>query len=228
MHNKKYMIRFSRLIYHLKSLGKLKLVPLIIIYILTPFMCYLNCRADLNVDKEAALRSFQIQFITMEQSFLFFFSVWWIIFILRDYIEADGNELLYVNKSRNKMIDLLYPYIFYLANVFILCTIVSLINGDLRYEFIRIVSISIFYVGMTYMVVYLTRSITITLMVNLVYTLVNISKEGADIIFPYYYDVNNKPLTYGAYMSVCLPLLIVGIFMLIVGTILNKKMLKFV
>ena len=48
------------------------------------------------------------------QTIMPFFSIWWIILISREYIENDGNELLFTFKPKTLWREYLIVFIFYL------------------------------------------------------------------------------------------------------------------
>ncbi len=218
MYNTKYIIRYQRLIYHLKSIGKLAFVPIIVVDIIIPIVNFYTYM-------QGGIQELRFNIILLAQNFIPFFSVWWIIFVLREYVESDGKELLYVNKSRSKFTDILYLYILYCINMFFIFIIYNLIIPKMIYECIRIFSISMFYFGITYSFIYLTNSTTLSLMLNLIYTIQNIVNIKTPK-YPFYYDVNCNNLELDMYFKHYFPLLITGVVFLIIGFKLNKKLLR--
>jgi hypothetical protein len=96
----------------------------------------------------------------------------------------------------------------------------------MKYEFIRILSVCIFYFGLVYFLTFLTKSTTITLMAIILYTLSNIVFTANKLVFPLYYTL--EKITLSLYLNVYLPLALVGIALSIIGVVLNKRSLKFI
>ncbi len=213
-------LSFNRLIYHLKSIGLLFFIPLVIIDILIPILNIME------YSKYGIGEELYIHILQYSQWFFPFFSVWWVLFVLREYIESDGNELLYVHADRCKLKDILCLFILYIINITILYFIYDALFPDMKYEFLKILSVCIFYLGITYFFTYLTKSITITLLILILFTLANITYGSNIMIFPLYYTLDK--ITVSLYINSYLPLMLTGLILLFVGVVLNKRWLKFV
>lgn len=221
MRVKKHMKLYTiRVYYHLKSIGLLFFVPLIFIDILIPLLNVLE------YSKYGVGEELYINILQYSQWFMPLFSVWWIIFVLREYLESDGNELLYVHSNRCKLNDVLCIFFVYILNIAIIFTIYTALFPNMKYEFIKILSISILYLGIVYSFAYFTKSITITLMAILLYTLASIIFSANILVFPLYFTL--KRITPSLYFDSYFPLAITGILLLVIGVVLNKKALKFV
>lgn len=208
------------MIYHLKSIGLLFFVPLVIIDILIPTLNIME------YSKYGIGEELYIHILQYSQWFFPFFSAWWVLFVLREYIESDGNELLYVHADRCKLKDILCLFILYIFNITILYSMYNVLFSDMKYEFLKILSVCIFYLGITYFFTYLTKSITITLLILIFFTLANITFGSNIMIFPFYYTLER--VTVALYINSCLPLMLIGLALLFVGTVLNKRWLKFI
>ena len=218
---KKYLIlHLKRMVYHLKSIGVLFFIPLAIVDIIIPTLNYLE------YTKYGVGEYLYINILQYSQWFIPFFSVWWIIFVLREYIESDGNEVLYVHSDRSKLPDVLFLFIAYVLNIAILFSIYTVLLPHMKYEFYKILSICVFYLGMVYFLSFLTKSTTITLMAALLYALASITFISNESVFPFYYTL--KQVTPSIYFATCFPLALTGLVLIFVGTILNKKALRFV
>lgn len=211
---------FYRMIYHLKSIGLLFFVPLVIIDILIPTLNIME------YSKYGIGEELYIHILQYSQWFFPFFSAWWVLFVLREYIESDGNELLYVHADRCKLKDILCLFVLYIFNIAILFSIYATLFPNMKYEFLKILSVCIFYLGITYFFTYLTKSITITLLILIFFTLANITFGSNIMIFPFYYTLER--VTVALYINSCLPLMLIGLALLFVGTVLNKRWLKFI
>ena len=213
-------LSFNRLIYHLKSIGLLFFIPLVIIDILIPILNIME------YSKYGIGEELYIHILQYSQWFFPFFSVWWVLFVLREYIESDGNELLYVHADRCKLKDILCLFILYIFNITILFSIYTVLFPNMIYEFFKILSVCIFYLGITYFFTYLSKSITITLLILILLTLANITFGNNKMVFPFYYTLDS--ITISLFINSYLPLILIGFLLLFAGTILNKRWLKFI
>lgn len=91
-----------------------------------------------------------IQVCDFTQYLIPMFSVWWILFVLREYVEGEGNELLYVNRYKLKFFDILALFVFYLLCVGVLYLLFSIFVPHMYLEYIRIFCVCVFYFGFVY------------------------------------------------------------------------------
>ena len=210
----------KRTVLHFKSIGILFYIPLLIVNVLIPVIAYLRYQ------KSGISELLYTDILQYTQWLVPFFSIWWILFVLREYIEADGNELLYVHSDRCKLKDILYIFVIYILDVGLTFTIYTLLFTSMKYEYLKIITVCIFYLGATYFFTYLTNSITITLLISLFYTLVNlVFGTIGNTCFPMYLSL--KKISLERFLSLYLPLAVSGVFLIFIGTLLNKKNLKF-
>lgn len=73
-----------------------------------------------------------------------------ILFVLREYVEGEGNELLYVNRYKLKFFDILALFVFYLLCVGVLYLLFSIFVPHMYLEYIRIFCVCVFYFGFVY------------------------------------------------------------------------------
>ena len=83
---------------HLKSIRFLAFVPFIAVNIIYPLLVY-NAYLAFGIDSPLFLSAI----ISNACAVFPFFSVWSVIFVLREYAESDGNELLYAIKHKCKL-----------------------------------------------------------------------------------------------------------------------------
>ena len=76
----------------LKNVGAVRFVPLVLFDVLYPLLL---CSMHFNGTEPEMIEVYLLQ---MSQVILPFFSVWDVIFVLREYNESEGNEVLFVNK----------------------------------------------------------------------------------------------------------------------------------
>ena len=89
--------------YLIKNMGALMPVPIAAIYVLALPLCIVQSR---NGNAEE-LRSFVSQF---SQGVFSVLSVWWVIFGVREYFEADGCEVLFLHNRRGFLPDAILFY----------------------------------------------------------------------------------------------------------------------
>lgn len=215
-------LAFQRLYFHLKNLHWNLLVPLLIADVFLPFIClitYMSERA--RTDFSQTVMSFSLIIIP-------FCSVWWAIFINRDYIEGQGNELLFVCKNKIKTLDTFIPFLLFFSVSIIQFAFYAKVDEALKYEPIKLLCICFFCYCLVQFMVFFTKSISITLLIILCYIIANpivsVIANGA-LFFPFYYV--GQPMTKALFISLYSPLAAVGCVLLFVSIILNKKQLKF-
>lgn len=214
-------LTFQRMYFHLKNLHWNFFIPILIADIFLPFISlitYMNERT--RIDFAYTVMSFSLILIP-------FCSVWWAIFINRDYIEGQGNELLFVCKNKIKTLDTFLPYILFFAFSIIQFAFYAKVDSELKYEPIKLLCICFFYYCLVQFMVFLSKSISITLLIVLCYTIANpilaLTANGA--VFPIYYDL--MPLGEESFFHIYFPLLLTGCILLIISILLNKRSLKF-
>jgi hypothetical protein len=148
------------------------------------------------------------------------------MFALRDYIEGDGNELLFSNPNRNKIIDMLCLFLFSILNILIIFLFYYLLMPDTKYEVVRIISICVFYFAIVYCISFLTKSTTIVLMLVIALTTVNVYLGGR-VKTNIFINYSIEHLTLKSFINIYLPIVIIGFVLLVIGIILNKKLLRF-
>jgi len=81
-----------RLRYQLVNLHGMLPVPVFVLYCVVAPLCVMEYYAK---------PSGFYDFLSYSQIFIPLLSVWWVLFVLREYLEADGNEVLFLcNKNR--------------------------------------------------------------------------------------------------------------------------------
>lgn len=214
-------LTFQRMYFHLKNLHWNFFIPILIADIFLPFICLITYISErTRMDFAYTVMSFSLILIP-------FCSVWWAIFINRDYIEGQGNELLFVCRNKIKTMDTLIPFVLFFAFSIIQFAFYAKVDSDLKYESIKLLCICFFYYCLVQFMVFLTKSISITLLIVLCYTIANpiLTLTANRAVFPIYYDV--MPLCEKTFLHLYFPLFVLGSVFLIISIILNKKRLKF-
>ncbi|MDE6863770.1 MAG: hypothetical protein K2J41_05205 [Eubacterium sp.] len=154
-------------------------------------------------------------------------SIWWVIFINRDYIEGQGNELLFVCKNKIKTMDTFIAFILFFFVSIIQFAFYIQADSSLKYEPVKLFCVCLFFYCFVQFLTYLTKSIPITLLMVLVYTIANpmiaYSIDGA--VFPIFYDVT--PLTMESAKASFMPMVLAGVVLLLISVYFNKRKLRF-
>lgn len=199
-----------------KNLRLLFWLPLLVVNVVLPALNFICYRANgvgdyllVDINEKALL-------------LLPFLSIWWTLFILQEYVEADGCETLYVCRRRLKLAEALCPFLLYLLNITLLYGVyIAVFPKQMPMEYARMLCICCFFFGLAYFLIYATKSITISLMVLLLYALGSALLVPQSPFFPLYKMQGSMraELLWQFY----LPLLACGGALLWLGLLFNKK-----
>ncbi|WP_195988484.1 hypothetical protein [Clostridium sp. D53t1_180928_C8] len=202
----------------LKNLKKYYFLPIIIIFILIPILLTLKYFAvrDMVILK--------IDMINYTELFSAISSIWWIIMISRQYIEVDGNEILYVYKKM-RCIQVILLFVWYIFNISILFLGYSLFFENIIYEYIIILMQSVFFISISYMLIYVFKSVSISIMIILTYII------SFSIFFKYNISYLNiftvEEITMSEIiLNKCMIILPISILSFLIGTYKNYKYLS--
>lgn len=159
------------------------------------------------------------------QTVMPFFSVWWIIFISKEYIENDGNELLFTFKPKTLWRKYLIFFIFYLFLAFFVFLIFSYYYPAIWWEYVRFFCIALMFFGGVYALMYATGSIALTFLVIMMIIIINMTVPDQPPN-PIYY-ICLLPFDRNIFLTVCLPQLIIAVILFIIGIISNKRFRKY-
>lgn len=223
MRFKRYLVNIStRTMLHLKNLKGLALVPLFILDILIPVLNYLVYKQYGVSDR------LYTNILQYSQWLMPLASVWCSLFVLRDYLESDGNELLYANPHGNKFADIFILFLISILNITILFLIYTALIPDMKYEYLKILTICVFYFGLVYGISFLTKSTTMTTLIVVLYTIANVcfEKQSSKIFLFIYFSTER--ISKKLFISDYCPLLLAGILLTALGVIINVKKSNFV
>ncbi len=221
MRFKRYVVNLlTRTALHIKNLKGLLLFPLFTLNFLIPFLNYLVYKQYGVSDK------LYTNFLEYSQWLMPLCAVWCPLFVLRDYLESDGNELLYVNPHSNKFADVFLLFFLSLLNITAIFVVYSMLIPNMSYEYIKLISICVFYFGLVYGISFLTKSTTITTLIVVMYTLLNIcfQKNSKTVLFVYF---STEHISRKLFISDYLPLLLLGILLVAIGVFINVKKFRF-
>lgn len=209
----------QRLYLHLKNMGGLVWVPVAVLDLLYPTLIYLSYRS-IGLD-EYLMMSIQ----NISYTYLPFFSVWYVIFALHEYIESDGNELLYVCKQKIRFADVAVLFVLYMINVTLYFVFFSFIFEGIWLAWLMLLCVCFMYFGMAYLLLYASGSVTMSIMVLLIYTLIAvIGSADTENFLLYVISYSNVQ----AFVSMSVPQIVVGGVCCLIGIGMNRKYRKFV
>ncbi len=221
MHYKRIITLYiQRMCLHLKSIGALFWVPIFILNLLVPLLNYLT------YSKHAVGEELYTEILKNCLWYYPFFSNWWPLFLMKEYLETDGNELLFVYSGKNKLIDLSSVFLLSIINVLLWFIPYTVLFPMMKYELLRVLTICFLYFSFSYFLTFLSRSILIPLMILLLYNLGAILYAGTTVTIPVFY-INYETFTPILYLEQYFPFLLAAFYFLAMGIILNKKISHF-
>ena len=196
----------------LKNIGFLRFFPFIIINIIVPLLILINLLNPKNLESNMLI---------ITQYFLPLASVWLSLFAMKEFIEADGREIYYMAGKLNILKEILKLFIISVIDILIILIVSIIFVPDLSIEIVRIISACIFYFSLTYFVSMLGKSTSITLLILILYTLINVILKSHIIRFTRYCSTNI--ISYSDVLKLCLPLLIMSVILITFGKIFEKR-----
>lgn len=216
MRNRKLLsLAFERTYLLLKSTGFLFFVPIIIVDIIIPALNAFSYSAH-GVGDELYNRILEIT-----QIFIPFLSVWWVIFILREFVDADGCELLYTSKKTPAKSSIFMAFGIYCLNIMVLYIPYCLMFKNFALELIKILMICIFFFGAALFFSKITGSTSITIFLLVMYMLINLIDFWHEGKFPIYLD--SIPADIMTIFTNSMPLALCGIALLLTGLFIRRQ-----
>lgn len=197
----------------LRTTGKAGFVPLIVLFIVLPAILVINYLSMRDVEALSSV-------MEVTQDILVpLLSLWWVLMVLREYIESDGNEILYVYAGKTQAGTVVILLVLYLVCAAVLMFGCALIYPLMVLEFFEVALNCILYVGVSYFLVFLTRSVAITFIPPLLYTgliFVDVSLIGF-----------GPEITWTWILTSCVPRGLLGVVFFLFGWVLNRKYLRY-
>lgn len=183
MCNKWYInMHKERIILLLKAQKLFASIPMLFINILIPII---NLAIYVKKGVGDELNSSINQILPL---FIPFFSCWWVIFCLKFFYEDKGSEILYVCSDKTKILDLSLLFLLMLLDITLSVIPYFFIIKGFIAIFLKLILICIFYFGLSFCITAVSKSITPTLLILIVYILLNTVSPLNETIFPFYYS----------------------------------------
>lgn len=211
---KKYLKQTTFLI---RTIGLAAAIPLIIIYICIPFLGFCIYH------KYGIGYELWETFTKMTQLFLPFFSAWWGILALRSFVEADGNEILFIN-NKYTMLIFLWAFIFYVISIAPLYLVFGLPFENIWFEFAKVLIECILFNSIAYFLLFTAQSSAISFAALAIYTILSFFKfdSVSRLLF-----IEIKEMDKDLFLNKYLPFLILSAVLLTVSKIIGNKRIKF-
>lgn len=215
MHIEKHLKTKGKLFYFIKNIGILRFVPIFMLDVIAAALILLSFLARTDAYE------LESDLLMISQYFFPLFSVWWSVFVLREFIEADGKEVFYAAGLTNIMLQALKPFLLLLANVYLIMLVCTAAHPAFAVELIRITAACVFYFGLVYFVSMCFKSTAISMFCVIIYTLFCAVVRSSEIRFPIFMSVN--VMDGEAVLKLCLPLFLLGLLLIFAGRITEKR-----
>lgn len=142
-------------------------VPLAVLFIFLPIAAWQQCEAfRLMGATEPPLRELMFD----SQVWCSFFSLWWSFFILREYVEGDGNELLFTARRARRLLPVvLAGMVLWLFLCGVLMTGYAALFGSMVWNYLMIVIQTLVYTSVFFALCFLLRSAVFSMMIIFMY-----------------------------------------------------------
>ncbi len=160
---KRLSIWLERFAMQWKGIGLLMYIPFLANYVLLPFSVYvLSSAAQISIPSD--------YFAIQGEFFIPFMSTWWMLMILYEHLEGDGNEILWLRDNK-KLFDVIMCILIYAVSLVPLFAVLKPIWNIELYIYISIIQLCVFYIGLAFAVAYISRSLVAAFLTILMYTL---------------------------------------------------------
>lgn len=102
------------------------------------------------------------------QMYLPFLSIWWVVFVLRQYADGSGRELLHMQR-KSQALQCLFMQALFLGITAAPYLVLSFFYEGMLYEYLRIAVQSFFLSSLAYCILFTLRSATAAILVDLLY-----------------------------------------------------------
>lgn len=160
---KRYINRLSLIQLTLKGMGILYIVPVVFLFLVLPFLTYLDFAKGYSPE--------QCYFSTyiMLQIFCPFFAVWWTLFGFREYVEGRIRELLLVYK-KSLIVELFLVFVFYFLHICVLLGLYCIILNFNYFNYIFIFFVQTFaFFSISFSISIILKNIAIPFIISVCY-----------------------------------------------------------
>lgn len=198
------------LLIRFKTMGKMAFVPLIVLFIILPVIFINSYMIDMMQDAVIMM---------LTSIFVPILSVWWVLMFLKEFIESDGNEVLFVYGKKSQLSSVIILSVLYMVCVCVLLCVCGIFFPTLFLWLLCLLMTCVLNVGLAYFLAFLTRSIAITFVPILFIAALPFINRSL-LLF-------DGGLSWEKVLIFYLPQALVGVLFMFLGHLLNKKKLKF-
>lgn len=156
---------FILIFFNLKNLKNLFFVPLLVLFAFIPI---------LNISSIVICNSVKDAYplvIKSAQMLISVFSIIWNSFILKEYVEGDGSEILYIYQTKIFILfNTVINYFIFVFFVSLLFFVYSFFWQNILVEFIKICVICLFYNSILFCLIHSLKSTSIPIMLIILYS----------------------------------------------------------
>jgi len=210
----------ERLKLYYKQISLFAVVPFLILLVIVPFMYFYDARNAVSYEQFCILLQNDLNL------FLPLVPSWCGFFVLKEYIDSKGNEVLFLYGNRIKLQDyFLVSVLIWLLDILELCVIVIANHVLMRFAFCLLLT-QIFVFILLYSMTFLSGSITASMLAIMAYFIVCqvvLINKSIPFVFTSVFDYSS-----GREMkTVFLPMLVSVPILLLTGVIANKRYIKY-
>lgn len=196
--------------FYLKSISKLWLIPLLLINVAVPVISFLLFK---NMNDKAEPYIMGLMFLILPVSV-----VWTSVFVSEIFFSDKSKDILFFYSVRKRVFISSVFFLAYAVNSFIIILLHSYCLYDSFGMAVKILSVSVLFYGIAMLVLWLSKSSTMSLLILILYTLVNEFTYSHFFLLYKTYD----ELTADGYLFQYLPLSLIGILLATLA-FYNKK-----
>ena len=212
MSDKKHLKKLDKTKLFLKNIGGLRFFPIIVLDIIVPILIIINVLHPENIEHNLLITIIYIFPFT---------SVWFSLFVMKEFIETEGKEIYYMLGKINILNETFKFFLIVFSNVLLLLIVVCIILPEFVFEIIRISVACLFYFSIIYFISMISKSTSIALFFAILYTLINVIFKTNNIRFLIYATTN--VINESNLIQLCYPLLIFSLILIILGKIIEKR-----
>ena len=198
--------------YFLKSIHGLWILPIVIINLIVPlfnFFIYKLNNNDMVIDIEKII-------------FFFFprFSVWTGVFVAEIFFSDKTKDVFFFFGNKKRFETTIVYFLCFLINALAVILLHFYCIDDLIGFLFKILSVAVFYYGLSMLVMFFSKSAPITIMVLLLYDLINTFVSSSKVFLLY---ENFEILTLKMFLTNYFPLIFVAIVFIVIVFKGNKE-----
>lgn len=161
MRNQEFVAALSLFRLNMRKLGILYFVPIVVLFVLLPFLAYGQIIAR---GGNSAINDIFTDF----QQFVPFMGCWWILFGLSDYVEGKTSELLQTYK-KSVLWDFVILFVWYTLHVTVLFAGFGFLVDNYWKDFVLIIMQSALFASVGFFLLFLTKTMLVPFLVALFY-----------------------------------------------------------